>query len=619
MIRNCWTRILFLTSVLPGICLAQNLVTTIAGDGLNGFSGDGGQATRAELSVPSSVAVDSAGNVYIADTDNNRIRKVSPNGVITTFAGNGTAGYSGDGGPAIDAEFDSPTGVAVDSLGNVYVADLYNNCIRAIQNGTIFTVVGDGTAGFTGDGGPAGFAKLFYPYGIAVDSSGNLYIADTLNFRIRMVTPPAGGTVANGTINTIAGTGVAGYTGDGAAANLAQIYHPNGVAVDASGNIYIADTLNSAVRIITGGSAGNITTFAGTGSYGNLGDGGAATSATLSYPYGVAADAFGNVFIADAGNQKIRVVSNGNIATYAGTGTAGYSGDGGPPVDANFANPTGVAVNAAGNLFIADNANSRIRLIAPAPTPATPSIAAGGVVSASGFGDFSSIAPGSWIEIYGSNLAADSRPWNASDFVGLNAPISLDGTSVTIGGESAFVSYISPGQVNVQAPSNLATGPLPVIVNTAAGASAPVTVPVKATSPGLLAPAQFSVGGKQYAVAALSGPSTYALPAGAIAGVASQPVQPGASITLYGIGFGPVTGNVPAGQIAQVANSLTLPLTVLIGGTQAQVTYAGSAPASVGLYQFNVTVPNVAAGSAVPLTFTLGGIPGTQTLYIAVQ
>ncbi|HML16094.1 MAG TPA: hypothetical protein VK419_03675, partial [Bryobacteraceae bacterium] len=188
-----WTRIFTVLSLLPAICAAQNVVTTIAGNGISGFSGDGGAATSAELSVPSGVAVDSLGNVYIADSRNNRIRKVSPSGIITTVAGNGAPGYSGDGGPATAAELNNPTSVAVDPAGNLYIADSNNNRIRAIENGVIFTAVGNGTAGYSGDGAGAGAAELFYPYGVALDSSGNLYIADTVNARIRMVAPQYAG------------------------------------------------------------------------------------------------------------------------------------------------------------------------------------------------------------------------------------------------------------------------------------------------------------------------------------------------------------------------------------------------------------------------------------------
>lgn len=248
-----------------------------------------------------------------------------------------------------------------------------------------------------------------------------------------------------------------------------------------------------------------------------------------------------------------------------------------------------------------------------------PSISSGGVVSASGFGGFASIAPGSWIEIYGSNLASDTRSWADSDFNGVNAPTSLDGSSVTIGGQPAFVDYISPGQVNAQVPSNVGTGPQPVIVTADSVASSPVTITVNAEQPGLLAPASFNIGGKQYVVALFSDGVTYVLPPGSIAGVTSRRAQPGDNITLYGVGFGSVIPNIPAGQIVQQNNALALPFQVNLGTAQASVTYDGLAPDEVGLYQFDVTVPNIASSDTVPVTFTLGGVTGTQTLYTSVQ
>jgi len=252
-------------------------------------------------------------------------------------------------------------------------------------------------------------------------------------------------------------------------------------------------------------------------------------------------------------------------------------------------------------------------------TPSTPAISSGGIVSASAFGGFTAVAPGSWIEIYGTGLAADSRSWTGADFTGNTAPTSLDGTSVTIGGQNAFIDYISPGQVNAQVPSNAGTGAQPVIVKTAAGASAALTLTVNPEEPGLLAPASFKVGGTQYVAALFSDGATFVLPAGAISGVTSRPAKPGDVITLYGVGFGSVTPNIPAGQIVQQSNTLVAPLHVLFGSAEATVEYDGLAPSAVGLYQFNVVVPNVTASNAVPLTFTLAGVAGTQTLYIAVQ
>jgi uncharacterized protein (TIGR03437 family) len=250
---------------------------------------------------------------------------------------------------------------------------------------------------------------------------------------------------------------------------------------------------------------------------------------------------------------------------------------------------------------------------------APPAISANGVVSASAFGGFTSVAPGSWIEIYGSNLASDSREWSGTDFNGVNAPTSLDGTKVTVGGADAFIDYINPGQVNAQVPSSVGTGSQQLIVTSSAGASAAYPIIVNATQPGLLAPASFDISGTQYLAAFFSDGVTYVLPTGAISGVVSRPAKPGDTIMLYGVGFGPVIPDIPAGQIAQASNKLASSFEISIGGMPATVTYAGLAPNYVGLYQFNVVVPNAADSNAAPVTFTLDGAAGTQTLYIAVQ
>jgi uncharacterized protein (TIGR03437 family) len=252
------------------------------------------------------------------------------------------------------------------------------------------------------------------------------------------------------------------------------------------------------------------------------------------------------------------------------------------------------------------------------PPAAPPSISSGGVVSASAFGEFTSVSPGSWIEIYGSSLAADTRGWTTADFTGINAPTNLDGTTVTIGGQPAFIDYISPTQVNALVSSNVGTGPQELVLTTAAGTSAPYNITVNAAEPGLLATSSFNVGGVQYVVA-FHGDGTYVLPVGAISGLTSRPAEPGEVITLYGVGFGPVTPNIPAGQLVQQLNSLSLPLQMEIGGMPASLDYDGLAPNFTGLYQFNVTVPNVPANNAVPLSFNLSGMTGTQTLYIAVN
>lgn len=244
------------------------------------------------------------------------------------------------------------------------------------------------------------------------------------------------------------------------------------------------------------------------------------------------------------------------------------------------------------------------------------------VISASQYGAFPTFGPGSWIEIYGSNLANLTQVWASSNFSGPNnayAPTVLSKTSVTIGGQSAFTEYVSPDQLDVQAPGGIATGSQPLIVTTESGSSAPFTVNVVGDEPGLLAPASFEINGSQYAVALFSDGTTYVLPSGAISGVTSQPAKPGDTITLYGIGFGQVNQGIPPGEIAQGQTSLAAPLTISIGGTQATISYQGLAPGYVGLYQFNVVVPNIAATTAAPVTFSLGGVEGTQKLYLAID
>jgi sugar lactone lactonase YvrE len=334
----------------------SDTITTFAGTGVFGFSGDGGSATSANLNTPVGVAVDAQGNLYIADTGNNRVRKVAakldafgniiPGGIITTFAGSGVAGFSGDGGPATTARLSSPWGVAVDGQGNVYIADEANNRVREVNGaGTITTVAGGGST--FGDGGPATSAQLSQPMGVAVDGQGNFYIADRGNSRVRKVT-------SGGTITTLAGTGVSGYSGDGGAASAAKVNLPAGVAADGPGNVYIADTNNHRVRKVD--TFGIISTFAGSGVFGFSGDGGPATVAQLATPTGVALDAQGNLLIADDGNARVRRVDlGGTITTIAGNGTCCSSGlgDGGPATSAQLLDPRGVALDAKGNLYIA--------------------------------------------------------------------------------------------------------------------------------------------------------------------------------------------------------------------------------------------------------------------------
>ena len=335
-------------------------VSTTAGTGVVGNTGNGTAATAATLADPSGVAYDAQGNLYLADAQNHVIREVSKtSGVITVIAGTGIEGYGGDGGPATLANLDTPTGVAVDSQGNVYIADSHNHRIReiAVGTGTLSTIAGTGTPGFSGDGSLSTLAQLDDPMGVAVDAGFNVYIADTNNQRIRKVSA--------GTITTIAGDGEELFTGDGGAATSAVLDSPTGVAVDASGNVYIADRHNQRIREITGTT---ITTIAGSGgasfSGSFTGDGATATAATLARPSGVSVDASGNVYIADTGNQRIRQLGGSAIATILGSGQQGYGGDTAAPAGINLNAPRAVAPDAVGNLAIPDKLNQRVRTAA---------------------------------------------------------------------------------------------------------------------------------------------------------------------------------------------------------------------------------------------------------------
>jgi len=335
-------------------------ITTLAGNGVHGYAGDAGAATSAQLNYPQGIAVDSSGNIFIADCFNHRVRKVTPDGVISTVAGTGTAGRAGDGAAATSATLRNPCGVAVDSAGNIYIGDTRNHAVRKVATGgTISKLAGLGEAGYYGDGLAAVEAALSAPLGVALDSAGNVYIADVFNHRIRKV-------ATDGKIATVAGNGVVGYSGDDGPATGATLAYPHSVALDAAGNLYIADTHNDCIRKVA--PDGTITTVAGSGMAGFAGDGGAATQAQLNYPKGLALDAAGNIFIADTFNNRIRVVTpDGKIATVAGSGAFGDWGDGGPATDAMLRFPTGVAVGPAGRVYIADDQNSRIRLLTPAP------------------------------------------------------------------------------------------------------------------------------------------------------------------------------------------------------------------------------------------------------------
>jgi gliding motility-associated-like protein len=351
--------------IILSVSVSSQIITTIAGNGIVSFSGDGGVATNASFNNPASVALDAAGNIYVSDKINQRIRKIAiSTGIITTIAGTGTAGFSGDGGQAIIAEMNSPGDICVDALNNIYFVDAQNFRVRKIDpaTGIISTVAGNGTASYAGETILAINAGLHYPNGLAVDAA-NLYISLFSKQRICKVN------LATGILSTIGGTGINGYSGDGGPAINASFGYPGGLSISASGEVYVADYNNNRIRKIDG--AGIVTTVAGNGTAAFSGDGGLGTNASINLPFGVFVDASDNIFIADNSNYVIRKVTTatGIISTVAGSGSFGFAGDGGSAISqcTKLSDPSVVRVDAAGNIFIADHSNSRIRKVDTSP------------------------------------------------------------------------------------------------------------------------------------------------------------------------------------------------------------------------------------------------------------
>lgn len=327
-------------------------ICTTAGDGVAGYNGDSTQSDVTSLNNPAGIAMDSNGNLYVADYSNHRIRKITNNGIITTVAGTGVAGFSGDGGLATSAQLNFPISVAVDHLGNLYVSDYSNNRIRKVTTDNIITTIAGGGAG--GDNVLAINAQISNPNGIDFDQQGNIYFAERGRNKIRKID-------LNGIITTFAGTGVGGFLGDGGSATAARLNWPNGVVLDNIGNLYFTDQSNNRIRKID--TNGIINTFAGGGSNG-LGDGGQATSAQLNQPNGIIIDNQGNIVFTDYQNQRVRKIdSNGIITTIAGTGTSGFSGDGGNSLQAQLGGPNGICYDSFDGYYISEYSNNRIRKV----------------------------------------------------------------------------------------------------------------------------------------------------------------------------------------------------------------------------------------------------------------
>lgn len=600
-VRRCLMVPLFTVAIAHG-----QTISNFAGTGTAGYSGDNGAAAQAQLNRVVGLAADTAGNIYLADQNNNVIRKVSPSGVITTFAGTSAAGFSGDGGPATQAMLSGPTGVCTAPSGDVYINDLSNRRVRRVSaaTGNISTVAGIGVGVSTGDGGAAISAGLILPIRCAVDSSGNLFIVDQGAHVIRKVN-------TSGIITTIAGiNNVAGFGGDGGPATQAQMNNPTADSFDATGNLYVTDQSNQRIRKID--SSGNITTVAGNGHNTFSGDGSSATLASLNYPGETVVDSAGSLFIVDTINVAIRKVTGGIISTAAGTpGTAGNSGDGGPPLQAQFGQPFAMTLDPAGNLYVADINYNRVRKISGVAAGNGPSItvtgAGVGVTNAASFQ--TGISPGGIVTIFGTNLGAAAgqtliapgSPW----------PSQLGATSVTMNGITAPMYYVlnqnGSEQLSVQVPWSLSgVNSATVVVTTSVGSSSPQTVPVLGAQPGIFVLDSASSGATHAATGAIV--------------TAANPAARGEYVVLYLTGLGPVSNTPASGSAASstVLSPTSLTPVVTIGGFVASVPFSGLTPGFIGLYQINAQVPSAVASALLDVTVQANGVT-SNTVKLAVQ
>ncbi|MGP8243002.1 MAG: hypothetical protein ACLQVN_00615 [Bryobacteraceae bacterium] len=616
-------------------------ISTAAGNGVAGYSSDGVQASTTSLNGPEGVAVDSLGNLYIADTINDRVRLVSPGGIISTVAGTGSSAVyapiwdntgvsttTGDGGPATAAAIVLPTDVALDSSGNLYIADYGNGRIRQVVKGTIETLAGaagglpleigqlaaseqltgptglavnaasivyfaegsigtgsglapgdfriwevnstgllavaagNGLESYSGDGGPAAVAQLNTPAGVALDSSGNLFVADTLNHRVRKISPA-------GVITTVAGNGVAGFSGDGGAATSAQLDSPMGVAVDRDGTIYIADTHNNRIRIVVGG--GVIYTLAGNGNASFYGDGGPGGAASVHAPQGVAVDNNGNVLVADTGNQRIRrITPDGAIHTVAGNGGQGYSGDGGAAARAQLNLPAGITVDAAGTIYAADTGNNRVRVISPSGNIFT--------IAGNGTSAVLSAPQGLAVDAAGDLFIADTGHNQVRE-------IPSGGQLTTIAGSGACC-YSGDGGTPTSAALNLPQG-----------------VAVDPSGDVFIADSDNS------AVRVIEPSSSAPSIAAVVNGASGQsgPLAPGEVAVVYGAGLGPGTLAAAASRVTQLGDA-----SLLFNGVAGEMLYASS-------HQLSAIVPAGLSGSTVTVTAVYGDVESSSAVLPLAQ
>jgi len=596
------------------------IITTIAGT-TRGYSGDGGPATAAALTLANvqnecdparyeeqnHLSVDRAGNIYIADTNNNRIRRIAPDGIITTVAGSGQrpgidpsrcsptggAAEAGDGGPAALAKLYGPAQALMLSGGSLLISDQKNNRIRQVTpSGTIATVVGSNLHSFFAPNIPATLTPLDWPSSIAVDPDGRGYFAELHSNRIARAN-------SDGRLQVVAGTGLPGSGADGPDATRSALTNPVHIAFDRAGNLLVVEQGNHRIRKVS--PAGAIETIAGTGSPGYSGDGGRATAAQLNQPNAVAVDASGNLFIADMGNHRIRRVAvDGTISTIAGNGQIGRGADGIPATQSPLNFPNAVAVDNNGDVLIADWQNYLIRKVSFAIRPA---ISPGGIVNAASFLPSPvPLAPGALISIFGINFSTA-----LTQATELPLPTEMAGISVTVNGTRMPLVFVSPNQINAQLPYDLRSGEAKIRVTSAQGSSAEESVNIGAAAPGI-----FMIAGGTRAVAINQ---DFTL------NTAENAEARGRVLTVYLTGIGPLDGELPAGQPAPSSTlyRAALDSSATIGGRDAPILFLGLTPGFVGLAQANVQIPaDAPIGNALELVIAVNRQRSNTTL-VAVK
>ena len=572
--------------------------STVAGQGGKpGWSGDGGPALEAQFNNPLRVALDKAGNVYLVDSGNYSVRKVDTAGKVSTVAGNGAFGFGGDGGPALGSQLSGIRDIALDANGNLFIADSNNARIRLVDpRGNISTFAGTGTAGYSGDGGAAANAQFLLPVGLAIDSANNVYVADAGSATIRKITR------GTGIITTVAGTGIPSFTGwtsEGAAGTRAQLGAPYSLGFDPKGNLLFCDIGNG--RLLRLGTDGKVVTV------------------RANFPsQNIFVDPTGAIYFPDYRTHSVqKILPDGTLLWVAGNGNSGYAGDFGPGIEAQLAQPYGVAVDGNGTVFIAEAASAVIRRMTPDP------FSIGGIGSAAGLKAFAPLAgdgggssavpvsPGEIVVLFGSGIGPAT--------LAINQPVNgvfgtqLAGTSVTFNGIAAPMIYASATVTAAVVPYRVFGATKAAVTVTYQGRTTRVTnVPVAPTAPALFT--RNASGSGQAA----------ALNEGGSLNFTSNPAPIGSIVTVYLTGEGTT---LPPGTDGRVAGAPPLPqaiqpVSVSIGGSSSEILYGGAAPGLIaGMMQLNVRIPfGITVGDAVPVQVTIGGVASPAvTLAVSAQ